>query len=420
MSDAVLVVNAGSSSLKFAVFETAAATAAPLVRVSYGQIEGIGDAPHFTAHDAAGAQVAEHRWPAGEVRTHEELLGVVLDWVDRHLGRDRLVAVGHRVVHGGPRFDRPMLVTDALLRALEALTPLAPLHQPHNIAPIRAIAAARPGLAQVVCFDTAFHHDMPEVAKRVALPPAYLADGVRRYGFHGLSYEYIAGRLRGLAPALTGGRVLVAHLGNGASLCAMQDGKSLDTTMGFTALDGLVMGTRCGGIDPGILLYLQQQHAMSAGDLEQLLYRRAGLLGVSGISGDMRELLASDAAAAREAVALFVFRLAREAGGLISSMGGLDGIVFTAGIGEHAPEIRAAACARLAWAGVALDAARNATGSGARCISASGSRVAVWVIPTDEEAMIARHTVMVAGEEQGRLGSAQTRKGAHAPLNPRT
>jgi acetate kinase len=402
MADAVLTVNAGSSSIKFAVFDTSSAGLravshgpAGVRAMSHGQIEGIGETPHFTARDAAGASIAEHRWPDGEHQSHEELFGVLLDWVDGHLGRDAVIAVGHRVVHGGPRFDRPMRVTGKLLRALDALSPLAPLHQPHNLSPIRAIAASRPDLPQVVCFDTAFHHDMPAVATRVALPRAYAAEGVRRYGFHGLSYEYIAGELAELAPDAAGGRVIAAHLGNGASLCAMRAGRSVDSTMGFSALDGLVMGTRCGTIDPGILLYLQQRHAMTTGQVEQLLYREAGLLGVSGVSGDMRDLLGSDVPAAREAIELFIFRLAREAGGLISSLGGLDALVFTAGIGEHAPEIRAAAGAALGWAGVAMDDAANMAGDAARLISRADSRVAVWVIPTNEEVMIARHTLGV-------------------------
>jgi acetate kinase len=382
--NAVLALNAGSSSMKFGLFAAGGAA------LSRGQIEGIGTAPHFVARGPDGATLAERKWPEGGSETHETLLGTLLDWVESHLGAARLEAVGHRVVHGGPAHDAPALVTPDLVRGLDALTPLAPLHQPHSLAPIRAIAALRPELPQIACFDTGFHHGMPRVATRFALPARYEQEGVRRYGFHGLSYEFIARRLHRVAPDLARGRVITAHLGNGASLCAMRGGRSVDTTMGFTALDGLVMGTRCGAIDPGVLLYLGQSHGMSADQMEDLLYKRSGLLGVSGISSDMRALLASAAPAAREAVELFVFRIARETGGLVSSMGGLDGFVFTAGIGENAPAIRALACERLGWLGLRLDPAANARGEGR--ISSPDSRVEVRVERTDEEAMIAMHS----------------------------
>ena len=390
MADAVLAVNAGSSSIKFALFEIG--TRKQLAATSRGQIEGIGTAPHFIARDPAGVVQEERRFSGG---SHEELLGALLGFVDAHLGGDALRGVGHRVVHGGTRFAGPARIDAETLRAIEALTPLAPLHQPHNISPIRAIAAARPGLPQVACFDTAFHHDMPAVAARLALPRSFEAEGVRRYGFHGLSYEYIARRLRETAPRLATGRVIVAHLGNGASLCAMRDGRSIDTTMGFTALDGLVMGTRCGTLDPGVVLHLIEQRGMSAKVVSELLYQRSGLLGVSGVSNDMRTLLASGDPHAAEAVELFVFRLSREAGGLANSLGGLDGFVFTAGIGEHAAPVRAAAGERLGWLGLRIDAAANARGDAV--ISAPDSRVEVRVIPTDEEAMIARHTLETIG-----------------------
>ncbi len=390
MADALLTVNAGSSSLKFALFEE---RGDDLALLSGGQIEGIGTAPHFVAKDPAGAVLSEQRWPAAT--SHEALLGPVLDWVDGHLGADALAGVGHRVVHGGPDHACPVAITPALLSELDRLTPLAPLHQPHNLSPIRAIASIRPGMKQVACFDTAFHHTMPKVATRFALPRRWEEEGVRRYGFHGLSYEYIANRLRELDPALARGRVIVAHLGNGASLCAMQDGRSIETTMSFTALDGLVMGTRCGAIDPGVLLYLQQQHAMTADDLEHLLYQCSGLLGVSGGTSDMRDLLASPDPAAHEAVELFVYRIAQEAGALASALGGLDGFVFTAGIGEHAPEIRAMVAARLAWLGATIDDDANRRGE--QRIAAPDSRLALWAIPTDEEAMIARHTSAILG-----------------------
>ncbi len=388
----MLAINAGSSSIKFALYGLQAATLHPVAR---GQVEGIGTAPHFIARDQTGAVAQERTWP-DPAASHEELLGTLLDFVDHDLGADSLRVVGHRIVHGGESFDRPVRIDADVMRRMEALIPLAPLHQPHNLSPIRAIAAARPRLPQVACFDTAFHRTMPAVATRFALPARFAAAGVRRYGFHGISYEFIAGRLRELAPDLAAGRVIVAHLGNGASLCAMRDGRSVDTTMGFTALDGLVMGTRCGTLDPGVVLHLVKQMKLSAEQVEDLLYRQSGLLGVSGISGDMRKLLASDATPAREAIELFVFRLARETGALISSLGGLDGLIFTAGIGEHASPIRAAACEHLSWLGIHLNPAANDRGD--TVISEPDSRVSVRVIPTDEEIMIARHALTVAGD----------------------
>ncbi len=389
MADAVLCLNAGSSSIKFALFEIGDRQALDLV--SKGEIEGVGTEPHFVARDAVGTTLSETRWPDGAATTHETLLGVLLDWVDRHLGADTLVAVGHRVVHGGRQFTDPVQLNDTVMTALDRLTPLAPLHQPHSLSPVRAILALRPRLPQIACFDTAFHRTLPAVATRFALPRAYESDGVRRYGFHGLSYEYIARTLRRTAPHLAAGRVVVAHLGNGASLCAMQDGRSIDTTMGFTALDGLMMGTRCGTLDAGVVLYMLQQQGLTPHAVEQILYKQSGLLGVSGISSDMRALVASTEPQAREAVELFVFRIARETAALASSLGGLDGFVFTAGIGEHAAEIRAAVCARLRWLGVSADPIANDAPAGR--ISLPDSAVEVHVIPTDEEAMIARHTL---------------------------
>ncbi len=396
MTDAVLTINAGSSSIKMSLFETEASVPSRLVLS--GAIEGIGSVPHLSAHDPGGRQLAERRW-SDPNQSFSTLMGYLVMWVENHLSTDQLVAVGHRVVHGGPDHARPERVTPALLDALDRLTPLAPLHEPHNIAPMRALAATRPDLPQVACFDTAFHHTMPAIATRFALPRQYEAEGIRRYGFHGLSYEYIAERLRILAPALADGRVIAAHLGNGASLCAMRGGRSLDTTMGFSALDGLVMGTRCGTLDVGVVLYLQDEKGLSVEAITDLLYTRSGLLGVSGgIASDMRALLASANPHAKEAVDLFAYRIAREVGALTSSLNGLDTLVFTAGIGEHAPEVRAMVCARLAWLGVVLDATANA-GPGTdktkreTRISTPESRIAVWVIPTDEETMIARHTL---------------------------
>ncbi|HEV7960637.1 MAG TPA: acetate/propionate family kinase [Rhizomicrobium sp.] len=388
MSDVLLTLNAGSSSLKFALFEIADGR---LSLAAKGEIEKMDSAPRLTAQDAQGKQIAEQRWDT--TPAYDAMIAQVLSWADSRLGGDRLVAVGHRMVHGGPDHASPELVTPELLDALDALVLLAPLHLPHNIAPIGAIAMARPHLAQVVAFDTAFHHTMPELATRIAIPRRYDEEGVRRYGFHGLSYEYIAGRLHEIAPALAQARVIVAHLGNGASLCALKNGRSIDTTMGFSALDGLVMGTRPGDTDPGVLLYLQDRHGLDRKALQNLLYNESGLKGVSGISGDMRTLLASPDPNAKDAIALFVFRLAREIGALIASLGGLDGLVFTAGIGEHAPEIRAMTVEKLSWLGAKLDAAANARND---ClIGSSDSRIALYVIPTDEELMIARHTLDV-------------------------
>jgi acetate kinase len=388
VAPAILTLNAGSSSIKFALFDVG--PQGPAARAS-GRIEGIGSAPHMTARDAAGAPLAERRWASGEALGHEAFLGGLLDWIDNHLDGAELAGVGHRVVHGGARFSAPARVTPALMAALDALVPLAPLHQPHNLAAMRAVAAVRPGLPQVACFDTGFHSRQPAVATRFAIPRALAEEGIRRYGFHGLSYEYIARRLGEIDPPHAAGRVIVAHLGNGASLCAVAAGRSIDTTMGFTALDGLMMGTRSGAIDPGVLLYLLQQKAMTAEALSDLLYDRSGLLGVSGISSDMRVLLASPDPRAEEAVELFTYRIAREAGAMAASLGGLDGLVFTAGIGENAPEIRRRACERMAWLGIVLDPAANA--ANAAVISRPESRVVVRVIPTDEERMIAIHTI---------------------------
>ena len=389
MVSAVLSLNAGSSSLKFALAEVD--SRGEPISVATGRIEGIGTAPRMLAHDRDGQLLDDRSWQDGQARTHEAFLDALFGWVDDHLGVDRLIGVGHRVVHGGTAFAAPLIVTEALLESLDALCPLAPLHQPHNIAAIRATRNVRSGLPQVACFDTAFHQSQPSVATRFSIHRHLLDAGVRRYGFHGLSYEYIARHLTEEDPVIAGGRVVAAHLGNGASLCAMRGGRSLATTMGFTALDGLMMGTRCGALDAGVLLYLQQQQGYSADEVQHLLYDQSGLLGVSGISSDMRDLIASDHAHAREAIELFVYRIASETGALLSALGGIDGLVFTAGIGENSPEIRALVCERLGWAGIELDSAANDRGD--RVISSPASPVRVRIVSTNEELMIARHTL---------------------------
>ena len=380
----ILALNAGSSSLKFALF--AAVPALPtLLR---GEITELGSAPHLVAHDEAGNPVAGQHWPVGGGSSFAAALDALLAVVDAGPGHDRLRAVGHRIVYGGADHIAPERLTPALLSALEALTPLDPIHLPHNLAPIRALLQSRPGIAQIACFDTAFHHTMPQVAQQFALPRAISAAGVRRYGFHGLSYEWIARRLASEAPKLARGRVIVAHLGAGASLCALDKGVSVATTMGISVLDGLMMATRCGSLDPGVIFYLGRLgHSLPA--IEDMLYNRSGLLGVSGISGDIRVLLASDAPEAREAIALFTYRIALEMGAMASALGGVDGIVFTAGIGQHSPAIRAAVCERLGWLGARLDPASN--DCNASRISTDASAIDLRVIATDEEAMIATH-----------------------------
>jgi acetate kinase len=382
----ILTLNAGSSSMKFALFSHA------LEERLSGEIDNVSTAPHFHAIDAAGLVLANEVW---EGESFAGALGRLLAFADAHL-ENRMHAVGHRVVHGGAKHIAPALVTPALLRDLEALTPLDPLHMPLNLAPMRAIAAAHPALPQAACFDTAFHHTLPRVAWQFALPRTVQEAGVRRYGFHGLSYEYIADRLMQDFPALGAKKIVAAHLGAGASLCALEKGVSIATSTGFSALDGLVMATRCGRLDPGVMLYLAAQ-GLTQAEIEDMLYRRSGLLGVSGISGDVRTLLASKDPHAREALELFTYHIACETGALAVALGGLDGLVFTAGIGQHAPEIRAAVCARLAWLGVRLDAAANE--ANAPLISTKESRVEVRVMATNEEAMIARHTRDIAMKE---------------------
>jgi len=384
MQDCLAVLNAGSSSIKFALYD-----ASGQKRLLHGQVEGIGAAPHLTLKDADGIVRLDRRWATDEL-DHDSATTEIFAAVRGAATDTRLTAIGHRVVHGGAGYRAPVRLTDKILADLETLIPLAPLHQPHNLKPIRAIAAQLPHLPQVACFDTAFHQAQPTLAQAFALPRRYFDQGVRRYGFHGLSYEYVCGRLREISPDLAKGRVIIAHLGNGASLCAVKDGRSVASTMGFTAVDGLMMGTRCGTIDPGVILYLMDEEGLDSHGIADLVYRRSGLLGVSDISSDMRTLRASSAPEAVEAIALFEYRIVREIGSLAAALGGLDGLVFTAGIGEHDSATRADVMNGCAWLGLIGDAARNGTGKGR--ISADQSAVSTWVIPTDEEGMIAHHT----------------------------
>jgi acetate kinase len=393
MADAILVLNAGSSSLKFSVFLDSEQTLHLFLR---GQIEALFTAPSFVARDAAGTTVGEQAWEVGTQLGHDKAISFLIQWGQAgQLQGHRIVAAGHRVVHGGIAFAGPVRVDPEVLAALEKLIPLAPLHQPHNLAAIRAIVRHVPQMPQVACFDTSFHRAQPALAQAFALPRRYTEEGVRRYGFHGLSYEYIASVLPGIDAAAAAGRTVVAHLGNGASMCAMRSGHSVASTMGFTAVDGLPMGTRCGAIDPGVILYLMDRHGFDARALEKLIYHQSGLLGVSGIGSDMRALLASPDPRAAEAIDLFVYRIGRELGSLAAALGGLDAVVFTAGIGEHAAPIRARVCRDAAWLGLELD--EEANNAGGPRISRPGSRVSAWIIPTNEELMIARHTRQMLG-----------------------
>ena len=398
MTGAILVLNAGSSSLKFAVYPVADDKKPPLVR---GKIAGIGSAPVFSAHDRTGQAL---RWDKGPLlcpdTDHDALIPPLLDWLKIQLGDLTIIAAGHRVVHGGREFDGPARVTDALMAKLDRLVPLAPLHQPHNLAAIRCVARAAPDLPQVACFDTSFHRTQSPLAQMFALPRDLTDEGILRYGFHGLSYDYIARTLPSHLGDRANGRVIVAHLGNGASMCAMKGRRSVATSMGFTALDGLMMGQRCGALDPGVVLYLMQQKGMSAAEISQLLYERSGLLGVSGISNDMATLQSSAAPRAKEAIALFCYRAAGELAQLAASIDGLDAIVFTAGIGENSALVRARICDHLLWMGVRLDTAANIRN--ARRINAVWSEIDVLVIPTDEEAVIAQATRMMKSGVSGR------------------
>ncbi|GGF43719.1 acetate kinase [Aliidongia dinghuensis] len=389
MREPILVLNAGSSSLKFAVFETAPDRSLNLG--VHGAVSEIDSRPRLRVMDADDAVIADR--PVGALG-HEGAVAAIHEWFAGHVGREAdFSGIGHRVVHGGTAYAAPVRIDETVLCAIEALIPLAPLHQPHHVAAIRAVTAVAPLVPQVACFDTAFHQGQPAVAQSFALPRALTAKGIRRFGFHGLSYEYISQALPEVAPAAARGRVVVAHLGNGASMCAIENGLSRASTMGFTAVDGLPMGTRTGALDPGVLLYLMQQEGMSAAAVQTLIYEQSGLLGVSGLSSDMRTLLASDLPAAREAIDLFVYRIGRELGSLAAALGGLDALVFTGGIGENAAPIRARVCRDARWLGVRLDEATNARNG--PCISEPGSAVPVWVVPTNENLMIARHTQRV-------------------------
>lgn len=387
MKGTILVVNAGSSSIKFSAFD--AYEPMTLELIFKGKIEGIGNRPRLEAHDAAGGRLIDKSYDPTIITGYDGAIAVLAEWLGTLGGRGQLLAVGHRVVHGGSE-TMPVLVNDDVLEKLEQVVPLMPLHQPANLAAIQAFQLRKPGLPQVACFDTTFHRSHSDIAQRFALPEPFHHDGVRRYGFHGLSYEYIAEQLPVVAPDLANGRVIVAHLGSGASMCALKAGRSVDATMAFSALDGLPMGTRCGAIDPGVLIYLIRDRHMSVDAVERLLYRESGLRGLSGLSSDVRDLLASNDPAARLALDYFVYHACRQLGSLAATLEGLDGIVFTAGIGENSPEIRQRICLHAAWLGLRLDFDANRAG-GPR-ISAPGSTVSAWVIPTDEEIVIARHT----------------------------
>ncbi len=387
MADAIVVLNAGSSSIKYSVFRLEDDSPALALR---GQIEGIYTAARFVARNPDGATILTRNWDGEGPLGHDGAIRFLLDYLHGELAGHRLLAVGHRVVHGGTDYDHPVRLDSTLVEHLERFIPLAPLHQPHNLAAIRALLARAPQLPQVACCDTSFHRRMPTVAQAFALPPAITDRGVRRYGFHGLSYEYIAATLPQLDAEAARGRVVVAHLGNGASMCAIDNGRSVASTMGFTAVEGLPMGTRSGALDPGVLLYLMDELKMDVRAIEKLLYHQSGLLGVSGVSSDMRTLLASDDPRAAFAVELFCYRIHRELGSLAAALGGLDALVFTGGIGEHAATVRARVLQLAAWLGIEADAAANAN-HGPR-LTTPDSRTRAWVIPTDEERMIARHT----------------------------
>jgi len=391
MAETILVLNAGSSSIKFQLFKVEVQDR--LIRHIKGQIDGIGTHPRLHAKTGEGKVLVDESWPASVIPDAPAAIRKTLSWIQQQLNGTLPSAIGHRIAHGGPDYSEPTVIDDIVLDSLERLVPLAPLHQPNNLAPVRAIRAKRPELPQIACFDTAFHQGHAEVAQRFAIPDELHREGVRRYGFHGLSYEYIAKSLPNVAPEIAHGRIVIAHLGSGASMCAVKDGRSVDSTMSFTALDGLPMGTRSGQIDPGVLLYLLNTKKWDAARLERFLYQECGHKGLSGISNDMRDLLESKAPLARLAVDYFVYRIVRETGSLAAAMGGIDGFVFTGGIGENAAVIRERVCRDLGWLGIELDDAANMQ-QGPR-ISTAASRVTALVIPTDEERMIAYHAYEV-------------------------
>jgi acetate kinase len=411
VSDAILVVNAGSSSIKFSLFPGDTQPARQDLFCE-GEFAGIRHRAHFTAKDGAGAPLGDELLKGGA--SYADTLAALLSWLEKRFPQHRLIAAGHRVVHGGAIYQEPVRVDDKVIAELTRLVPLAPLHQPHNLAAIAALAKLHPGLPQVACFDTAFHHTQPEVAAAFALPRRLSDEGVRRYGFHGLSYEYIASVLSEvIGQTAADSRVVVAHLGSGASMCAMKQRRSVATTMGFTALDGLPMARRCGSLDPGVILYLIEQKGMTTEAVSDLLYQSSGLLGVSGLSDDMKTLLASERPQAAEAVDLFVYRVCRELGSLAAALGGLDALVFTAGIGEHAPEIRRRVCEQAAWLGLEIDDAANAEG-GPR-LTKTGSKASAWMIPTDEDLMIARHTRrLVGGAKSARIDEPRPSAGGRS------
>jgi acetate kinase len=385
MPKTMLALNAGSSSIKFGLFGMAGAAPAYLFA---GEVADIGDKPHLTVKDMHGKLVLDRNWPGP--RKQEDILDDILGWTDQNAGSGGLAAIGHRIVHGGSHFAAPVRLTHKTIDELARLTPMAPLHQEACLAPARTLLSLRPDVMQVGCFDTAFHAALEPPVSRFAIPRSYEEGGIRRYGFHGLSYEFIAGRLREISPALPAKRTVVAHLGSGASLCAMRGGRSVDTTMGFTPLDGVMMGTRCGTIDPGILIYLLRERGLSVQELEQMLYHKSGLLGVSGISSDMRRLLSSSDPRAAEAIDLFAFEVAKAVCAMALTLQGLECLVFTGGIGEHAAKVRALVCDRLRWLGVELDARANDDGG---LVSLDSGSVEIRVIPTSEETTIARHVL---------------------------
>jgi acetate kinase len=389
MEPGLLIINAGSSSIKFAGYVDRGQN--DLVFLGKGQVEGLRTEARFVCQNAAGEMLATHQWP-GAI-THAEAIDHIIAWIEEHAKNVRVAAAGHRVVFGGTKYTEPTRVDERIVAEIETLVPFFPLHLPHNLAAIKALAERHPALPQVACFDNSFHRTLPRVAQWFALPRPLFEQGVRRYGFHGLSYEYIARVLPDYAPNAS--RVVVAHLGSGASLCALRDGESVESTLGFSGLDGLPMGTRPGALDPGVMLYLLQALGMDAKEIEKLLYTECGLLGVSEVSNDMRDLLTSDDPRAAEAIELFVYHVTKHLGALAAVLGGLDALVFTAGIGEHAPEIRDKVCRKAEWLGLCLDPAANTAG-GPR-ITTAESPVSAWVIPTDEERMIAIHTRRMLG-----------------------